>query len=179
MFTLRVDAELDLVLAEERHAADVTRLVARNHERLARWEPWAALPNTVEGSRAYIRSWLEGFAAGRHVHTLLRVDGALVGSCGLRLDVDSGNGDIGYWVDASLEGRGLVTRAARALVGTAFAERRLVRVELRTAVGNARSRAVAERLGFHYEGTMRQAQQFPDRREDLALYSALAADWPH
>ena len=41
MFQLRVDDEVALVLAEERHAQAMTDLIVRNQDRLARWEPWA------------------------------------------------------------------------------------------------------------------------------------------
>ncbi|HSR22256.1 MAG TPA: GNAT family protein, partial [Candidatus Eisenbacteria bacterium] len=68
-------------------------------------------------------------------------------------------------------------RSTRALVTAAFRERGLVRVELRTAVDNMRSRALAERLGFAHEGIQRAAQVFTDRRVDMALYAALAREW--
>ena len=44
MFSLIVDDELSLVLAEDRHAGVMTELIARNQQRLARWEPWAEQP---------------------------------------------------------------------------------------------------------------------------------------
>ena len=59
MFQLRVDDEIVLVLAEERHAQVMTDLILRNQARLARWEPWAEHPATLDGTRAYIRSALD------------------------------------------------------------------------------------------------------------------------
>jgi hypothetical protein len=44
---------------------------------------------------------------------------------------------------------------------------------------NARSRAAAERLGFRYEGTFRQAQVVKGRNRDTAWYSMLDREWPH
>ena len=55
----------------------------------------------------------------------------------------------------------------------------LNRLEIRTDVENAPSRAVAERLGFHYEGTLRQSYRVTDERySDDAVYSLLRSD-PH
>ena len=61
MFQLAVDDDIALVLAEERHAQVMTDLIVRNQARLARWEPWAEQPATVDGTRAYIRAALEDF----------------------------------------------------------------------------------------------------------------------
>jgi len=178
MFVLPVDAEIELVLAEERHAEEVAALIVRNQRRLARWEPWAEHPATVGALRSFIRGCLDGFAAGTQVQTYVRVGGRLVGSCGLRIGSSSRTGEVGYWLDGEHEGRGIASRAARALIGAAFRERGLVRMELRTAVDNVRSRALAERLGFVHEATQRGAQVFTDRRADMVLYAIQAKDWP-
>src|SRR5215467_5553226 len=131
MFVLPVDAEIDLVLAEERHAEEITAVITANQERLARWEPWAEQPATVFALRGYLRTCLQGFAAGTQVQTYIRVGGRLVGSCGLRLDPGTRSGEVGYWVDAGVEGRGIATRSARTLVTAAFRERGMGRMELR------------------------------------------------
>jgi ribosomal-protein-serine acetyltransferase len=177
MFALPVDGEIDLVLAEERHADAVARLIARNQRRLARWEPWAEQPATAGALRGFIRGCLDGFAAGTQVQTYIRFEGQLVGSCGLRISAATRTGEVGYWLDGEHEGRGIASRAARTLVGEGFRERALVRMELRTAVDNVRSRALAERLGFVHEATHRGAQVFSDRRVDMTLYAVLARDW--
>jgi ribosomal-protein-serine acetyltransferase len=177
MFVLPVDDEIDLVLAEERHADEVADLITRNQERLARWEPWAEQRATAAALRTFIRSCLEGFAAGSQVQTYIRIDGRLVGSCGLRISSYTRTGEVGYWLDEGHERRGVASRSVRALVTAAFRERRLVRVELRTAVHNVRSRALAERLGFAHEGVQRAAQTFSNRRVDMAVYAVLATEW--
>jgi ribosomal-protein-serine acetyltransferase len=177
MFVLPVDDEIDLVLAEERHAEEVADLITRNQERLARWEPWAEQRATATALRSFIRSSLEGFAAGTQVQTYIRVDGRLVGSCGLRVSSYARSAEVGYWLDGGHEGRGVASRSVRALVSAAFRERRLVRMELRTAVDNARSRALAERLGFVNEGVQRGAQTFSNRRVDMVVYAVLATEW--
>jgi hypothetical protein len=52
-----------------------------------------------------------------------------------------------------------------------------VRVEIRAAPENARSRAIPERLGFTQEGTLRQVECVGDRYLDNVVYAMLAEDW--
>ncbi len=43
---------------------------------------------------------------------------------------------------------------------------------------NAPSRRAAQRLGFSYEGTFRQATHYKGRNRDTAWYAMLDGDWP-
>lgn len=179
MFQLPVDDEITLVLAEDRHARVMTDLIVRNQKRLARWEPWAEQPATLEGTRAYIRAALDDFVRGRQISTIIAVDGGrqFVGRCGMRINPQLGSGDIGYWIDGEYEGRGITSRSARALIASVFDELGLSKVDLRTSVGNERSRAVAERLGFSFEGVLPRGLQFLNRADDVALYAVTARQW--
>src|SRR5690348_12363626 len=144
MFSLRVDDELSLVLAEDRHAGAMTELIARNQARLARWEPWAEHPPTLEGTRTYIRTALEDFARGRQISTIMAVDNGrtFIGRCGMRINPQFGEGDIGYWIDGEYEGKGLTSRASRGLITAVFDDLGLNKIDLRTSVGNQRSRTL-------------------------------------
>jgi len=70
-----------------------------------------------------------------------------------------------------------MTEAVAAMVDHAFAEWGLNRVEIRLDVENARSRALAERLGFTREGVLRQAMWVARDFHDDAVYSMLAGEW--
>jgi ribosomal-protein-serine acetyltransferase len=179
MFALQVDDELSLVLAEDRHAGVMTDLIVRNQGRLARWEPWAEHPATLESTRAYIRTALEDFVRGRQISTIMAVDGGrrFIGRCGMRINAQHGVGDVGYWIDGEYEGRGLTSRASRALITAAIDELGLRKIDIRTSVGNRRSRALAERLGFTFEGILPRGLQFIHRADDVALYGVSAEQW--
>jgi ribosomal-protein-serine acetyltransferase len=179
VFQLPVDDEISLILAEERHAQVITELIVRNQSRLARWEPWAEQPQTIDSTRAYIRASLEDFVRGRQVSTIIALDGGqlFVGRCGLRINPYAGSADVGYWVDGDYEGRGIVSRSTRALVSSAFFELGMAKVDLRTSVDNVRSRALAERLGFTCEGVLPGALRFAHRTDDVVLYTVTASDW--
>ncbi len=52
------------------------------------------------------------------------------------------------------------------------------RITIRARTDNVRSRAVAERLGFTFEGVMREALLVQEDHHDAALYSLLRNEWP-
>jgi ribosomal-protein-serine acetyltransferase len=101
----------------------------------------------------------------------------LAGSVSLRIDRYSRSGEIGYWIDGSYEGRGLVSKAVAAVLDQAFGPLGLDRVVLHTDPANERSRALAGRLGFTEEGLLRRALAFPGERRDRAVYGLLADEW--
>ena len=85
--------------------------------------------------------------------------------------------EIGYWIASKFQGQGIITSACRALIDYAFREWNLNRVEIHCATTNKRSCRVAERLGFQWEGVLREAQLVGTRYLDLNVYGMLAREW--
>ncbi len=150
--------------------------VERNRERLAEWMPWVALTPTIEQERAWLESVVANEASLEGCGIFL--DGRYVGGVGLMPGPYGIAGEIGYWIDAELEGRGLVTRAVRALIEVGFGQLGLHRIEIRAGVGNRRSRAIPERLGFTFEGVERGGGRGTNGYYDLNVYSLLREEWP-
>jgi ribosomal-protein-serine acetyltransferase len=105
------------------------------------------------------------------------VDGGYAGGIGLTFDPFGISGEIGYWIRSVYEGRGLVTRGVQAMIELAFRERSVHRVVIHAGVDNLRSRAVAERLGFTFEGMARGEGRGSGGFYDLAVYALLEDEW--
>lgn len=178
MFSLRADDEVEIELAEEHHAQVIFDLTDANRDHLGPWMPWVPATVTVADTLSFLRFVRAEYAAGRQFHTNLRYRGEVAGGMGLRINRPNLTSEIGYWIAAGYEGRGIVTRGARALTTAAFDSLGLNRVEIRAGTENVRSRAVPERLGFAFEGVLRAHEKVGDRFLDHAVYSMLAADWP-
>lgn len=176
-FALRVDEDLELVLREVWTAVPLADVVAANLEHLRAWEPWAQGEQTLEGLTAFTRAQLAAWLEGRAVPTAVRWRGRLVGAVGASVDTWTGTAELGYWVAADAQGRGVVTRSCAALVDHLVRDRGVGRVEARCVVANGRSRAVAERLGLHLDGVLPAAMPLRGRREDVALYGLPADRW--
>ncbi len=101
-------------------------------------------------------------------------EGPLVGEGALLRRAGLGALELGYWVRQSRTSRGYGTELAAALVWCAFRIDRIVRVDLLCAPDNAPSAAIARRLGFTFEGTLRSRQLMPHHdRGDLSVFSLL------
>jgi len=95
----------------------------------------------------------------------------------IAVEAYEGSVELGYWLDAAMEGKGVVTQACRTMVRHAFEEHELHKVEISCATDNTRSRAVAERLGFIQEGILRQTDRLHDRYVDSVFYGLLVDEW--
>ena len=121
MFRMPVDATLDLVLLEPRHAPLLFSLVDENRAHLRRYLPWVDGTRAVNDSVGYITASLEQFARSQSLQVGLFTDGSLVGMCGYHMiDWNNRRTGIGYWLAQSHQGKGLMTRAVRALTTHAF-----------------------------------------------------------
>ncbi|MBB5815669.1 GNAT family N-acetyltransferase [Streptomyces collinus] len=100
--------------------------------------------------------WPQGWAGDdNYILGAFRKDtSALVGSYCLTR-VSRGVYELGYWAVKEQRGRGYTVEAARALCDWGWATLDVHRIEWWAMTGNTGSRAVAERLGFTVEGTLR------------------------
>ena len=178
MFVRDLGEGEELRLMEARHAELLFHLVQENEARLRAWVPWLKHTTTVDNTRHFIRQRLQRLADSNGWTSGIWCRGSLAGEIGFDfIDRDNRFTEIGYWVGAAFEGKGLVSRACRALVEHAFAELGLIRVQIRCAVENRRSRSIPEKPGFKLEGCLRSAERLPDRYVDLVVYGMLASEW--
>jgi ribosomal-protein-serine acetyltransferase len=178
MFSLRVDDEIQIALYEERQAEQVFQVVDQNRAHLREWLGWLDDNLSPEDSRAYIRAVNQKFANNDGFEGGIWYKGEYVGGIGLHyINWLTRKTEIGYWLAASYQGRGIMTRAVRALINEIFNDYNLNRIEIRCATGNLRSCAIPERLGFILEGVQRDGEWLYDHFVDLRVYSLLASQW--
>ncbi|HEY0216839.1 MAG TPA: GNAT family protein [Cellulomonas sp.] len=175
-FAAAVDDEIDLVLTDDDVVDPIHRLVLAGLDHLSPWEDLARPGLQRSEVVDYVHQGRVAWADGLAIPTAIEYHGDVVGVVGARLAPAVGRAEIGYWIGAEHQGRGIVTRAVRAMVGLVLERDDMHRVELRMAAANVRSRAVAERLAFTLEGTLRSAYPIDGRRHDLCIYARLRTD---
>jgi RimJ/RimL family protein N-acetyltransferase len=165
----------------EDDAPQLWEAVDDSRQHLARYMPWIEFYQSPEDAKVQARRlaarWLmrEELTMG----IFDRASGRLLGGSGLtRIDWNIRRFEIGYWLRESAVGHGYVTETVQVLTRFAFEQLHANRVLIRMDVGNARSRAVPERLGFVYEGCLRK--ELPDAHgqpADIDVFALLPDDY--
>ncbi|MCX7783433.1 MAG: GNAT family N-acetyltransferase [Meiothermus sp.] len=179
MLSYFLDEHGELRLLQPHHAEALFALTDANRKHLRRWLPWVDDNTTLDDTKAFIQGTLEGFARGEQLPLTVWYRKKLAGTLTL-FDIKPPHctAEIGYWLGAAFEGKGLMTRSVEALINYAFFEMGLGRLEIRASTKNLKSRAIPERLGFTLEGILRQEVRLYGRPQDMALYALLKQDWP-
>lgn len=158
-------------------AAELTAAIAVNRDHLSEWLPWAET-HGFDDSVEYLERKRLQVEANDGFEAAIVLDGRIAGGVGFhRVDWINRSTSIGYWLAADAQGRGLMTAAVTALLDHAFGVWELHRVIIEVVVGNERSRAIPERLGFRQEAVLREAKQVHGRHLDTRLYAMLAPEW--
>jgi ribosomal-protein-serine acetyltransferase len=159
-------------------AAELFAAIDRNRARLRQWLPWVSPEYGLPEAVRFVEECVRGNDDRTALTRLIRSGGEIRGAIGLhRIDPLNRASSIGYWLDAASEGRGIVTRACRAIVTEGFRDFGLHRIEIRCATGNQKSCAIPRRLGFVEEGVLREAEWLYDHWVDLRVFSMLDTDW--
>jgi ribosomal-protein-serine acetyltransferase len=179
MIKLQVEDGLCLKSLELKESEELLPLVDINRAYLREWLPWLDMTRTIEEMIAFIDSAIRQQSSGLGFQAGIWYQNQIIGVVGYHhLEWANRSTCIGYWLAEPFQRRGIMTKACRTLVEYAFEDWHLNRIEIRCAVGNVKSRAIPERLGFKSEGTLREAEWLYDHYVDHIVYGMLANDWP-
>lgn len=144
--------------------------------------PWSRdEPQTLDEKIALLRRFRGLFDLGQDfVYGIFdRDDGTVLGGSGLHPRVGDRAREIGYWVHAAHIKRGLATEAAGAITRVGFEIENLARIEIHCAPRNTRSAAVARKLGYTHEATLRERTvDTAGNPRDTMIWTLFAADYP-
>lgn len=102
----------------------------------------------------------------------------LIGLCVL-WNFDSGFhcAEIGYELHPAIGRQGIMTEAVSAILNFGFNELGLHRIEANPLAGNISSKSLLLKLGFTYEGNLRQRHFFRGHFEDQLYFGLLREEW--
>jgi [ribosomal protein S5]-alanine N-acetyltransferase len=151
-------------------AGELAAVLVENREFLARSSPVQGRRFfTAEGQRERLES------DGSERFAILdggRIAGVVSVSNVVRDPLESAT--LGYWVAERVNGRGLATRAVGEVIGIAFEELGLHRLEAATLVNNTPSQRVLEKNGFERIGLARRYLRIAGEWRDHLLFQRTA-----
>jgi ribosomal-protein-alanine N-acetyltransferase len=156
----------------------------RNADWLVKWEPLRTpgAPDPVEsrdafavrcGARQRERQLGTGFGYG------IFVEGHFRGEINLSI-VQRGpfqSAYVGYWIDEACAGQGYMPEAVVLLMGAAFDDLHLHRIQISIIPRNGPSRRVVEKLGIRAEGVAERYLEINGTWEDHIRFAMTVEEW--
>lgn len=176
--SLSVNDEIQLQLLESWHVKEYFALIERNRAYLRHWMSWIDAETSLAKDLEFIQFRRRQFEHTQGCLLGIWYQGYIVGSLGLHtVNWENRKAEIGYWLDAEMQGKGVMHNACSSLISYSFREYQLNKVEIHCATENKSSRGVPERLGFTLEGVIRQNEWLHDHYVDHAIYGLLMSEW--
>jgi [ribosomal protein S5]-alanine N-acetyltransferase len=167
-----------------RDAATWRELRVRNADWLRPWEPTSPETPLLRGglgpyfgmAHAMRREARNGLA----MPWVVTYEGSFVGQLTVGAIVwgAARSAQIGYWIDRTVAGRGVIPTAVALAVDHCFYVTGLHRIEANIRPENVASRRVVEKLGFHEEGVRRRQLHIDGAWRDHICYALTAEDIP-
>ena len=175
---IKINPDLYLRTITLEDANNVFALTDKSRLYLREWLPWLDFTKEEADTSAYIEGCLKGQEAQTSLSFVIVFHDEIVGISGFNtINPSNKIAAIGYWLSEGAQGHGIMTKTVKALLQYAFVVLQLNKVEIRAAEGNAKSRAIPERLGFTMEGTIRAAEWLYDHYVNHVVYGMLASEW--
>jgi len=174
---LRYETEhLVLAIGNETFADKINEYLIRNREDFSRWDlrlndSYFTMEYQIRAVQAEQRIFMKGDGARyylfqkNNLHTVIgNISFALTDNKEEKACV------IGYKTDAAERGKGYAYEAASFLIPIVIREYGLKRLQAEILPENLPSKALIEKLGFHFEKVIRQAHEFENGNRDILLY---------
>ncbi|MCR4753504.1 MAG: GNAT family N-acetyltransferase [Candidatus Saccharibacteria bacterium] len=174
---LKADATIivdkDITLKRFSHDVDKikyeTILVNRNH--LLPWLPWVDDLYFPTQTYLFTEKQIKEFDSGHIFSYNIFFKNIFAGSIAIyNISERDHNCELGYWLDHSHTGKGIMTRTVKIATNYAMQKLNMHRVAIKVAPENNASVSVAERLGFEREALLRDGQYLVNRFYDAAIY---------
>lgn len=169
LYELTRQPHLRLTIQEESDADALFTLIQQEKARLRRTLPWPDAVKCIDDTRETIRDNRKAFFDKTSAVYIIRWDNALAGIVSFNTIQDK-EGVIGYWIAEAFEGKGIVSQAVSTLIA-AYTHANLIESSIiKASTANTRSNAVAQRLGFRFHNTVKDAEKIGEQWFDHNIY---------
>jgi len=178
MNRLDVDNEIYLEAIKIPLAKVIFSAIDRDRKYLSTWLPFVNQTKKKADTVLFLKSMTDEENKGENAVFAIFYRNEFAGLISLKdIDYINKKTEMGYWIAEKMQGKGIVTRSVRKLIDHSFRTLNLNRIQIKVAVGNKKSAAIPQKLGFRFEGIEHDGEFHSNKFLNLEVYSFLKKDW--
>jgi RimJ/RimL family protein N-acetyltransferase len=173
------NGKIALLPYHKKYIKDLHYAAIESMAELMPWMAWMHPGYSVEESKKWVKDCPKKWDKGTSFNFAITdaSDGSYIGGCGIGgFDPTRKIANLGYWVRTAMTKRGIATAAASLLAKWGIEELNLQRIEIAAALPNLASQRVAEKVGAHREGILRNHMVVRDLLYDEVMFSIIPQD---
>ena len=179
MVSINIDDNLLLRSYEVGDAQELFDLVNESRRHLHPWLDWVVNTTKPEHSLQFIQQSQHKTYEQEALDLAIVHNNKIIGGIGVHhWEQDTKRAQIGYWISAAYEGKGLMNKSLSGFVNFLFDKIALNKIEIHFVRANERSAKIAARLGFKIEGIIRQSTMRNGMPEDVVVAGLLKNERP-
>lgn len=129
-------------------STEIFNLINCNRLELSKWLPWVNAMKTVDDEIIFLRDSLEDKTK---LIFAIKINKNIVGMIDLHgIDIRMGTAEVGYWLEKSYVGRGIMSKALIELERLAKKEYKLKKLKIILDLNNIKSLKVAKTNNYHF-----------------------------
>ncbi|ROS03630.1 50S ribosomal protein L7/L12-serine acetyltransferase [Raoultella terrigena] len=169
-----VNDRLVLRAVDERYVTVLHRLVEKNQRWLQNSLSWPAAVSGEDETRRHVQGNVMLHQRGYAKMFLLFLEDEMIGVLSFnQIEPINKTAYIGYWIDESHQGQGLLSQALQAFIDHYARSGIVRRFVIKCRVANHKSNQVALRNGFTLEGCLQQAEYLNGAYDDQNIYGRI------
>lgn len=174
---LYVNKNIRLETVKLSMATVIFSTIERDREYLQMWLPFIEMTQNISDTEKFIQRVVNQPAVKKDDIYSIWHNEEFAGLIGFK-DTDWINRktELGYWLAENKQGKGIATMCVNKLIRYTFQKLKMNRIQIKVAVGNAKSAAIPQHLGFVFEGIERAGELNNEKYHDLEIYSLLKTD---
>jgi ribosomal-protein-serine acetyltransferase len=156
----------------------IFRIICNSREHLEKWLPWVDFVQTIDDERHIVEQWIYDMQMRAAIHLCITFENEIVGLISThQIDWVNQRTSIGYWIGRESTGKNFATEATAVLITYLFDTLKVHRIYIQAATGNAASNRVIEKLGFIWEGLLRENERVKNSFLDHNIYAMTSSDF--
>lgn len=137
-----------IVIPKLEDSTEIFKLINRNRLELSEWLPWVSALKSIDDEIIFLRDALKDKTK---LIFAIKINKNIVGMIDLHgIDLHMGTAEVGYWLDKSYVGRGIMSKALTELEKLAKKEYKLKKLKIILDLNNIKSLKVAKTNNYRF-----------------------------